>query len=165
MKYIPLTQGKFAIVDDEDYDYLMQWKWCAAKDKNTFYAIRRIRHKLKVKQQTIRMHRLLLGAQKGNWCDHVDSNGLNNRRYNIRICTPSENAQNKRLSSQNKSGFKGVCWNKKAKKWQTKIRIGGKQRTIGYYFCLVKAAKAYDAQARKAFGIFARTNFAEGDNL
>ncbi len=166
MKRIPLTQGKFALVDNGDYGYLKRWKWCAVKDPrtNTYYAMTKVRYFAGDKQHIIMMHRLLLEAKDGDWCDHKNTNGLDNTRGNIRICTPAQNAQNRRISSQNTSGYKGVCWNKARRKWQSKIGVAGKQETVGYFSCLIKAAKAYDARAIELFGEFARPNFPERRN-
>ncbi|KKM14674.1 hypothetical protein LCGC14_1703720, partial [marine sediment metagenome] len=92
MKRIPLTQGKFAIVDDDIFDYLSQWKWYAQKDRNTFYALRNV--VVKGKAKTIRMHRQILNSKKGQQTDHLNGNGLDNRRCNLRICTRSQQAMN-----------------------------------------------------------------------
>jgi hypothetical protein len=99
-KSIPLTQGKIAIVDDEDYDWLCQYKWHAIfHDK--WYAATGKKH--------ILMHRILLGiTDKTIWGDHKDGDGLNNVRKNIRVTTPLQNGQNKKKFRTNKSGYRGV---------------------------------------------------------
>lgn len=98
MKLIPLTQGKFAQVDDEDYDYLMQWKWYTKKGRNTFYAVRSIFTRTKEGKKSskrVYMHRDLLNIQDSNiLVDHIDCNGLNNQSNNIRECTMKQNQAN-----------------------------------------------------------------------
>ena len=151
MKRIKLTQGKYAMVDDSDYNYLMQWKWYASGHHGKFYA-RRGTH-------SIRMHRVILPPGKGFEIDHIDRNGLNNQRNNLRLCTRAQNQANVGLSKNNKSGFKGVYWLKASNKWAAEIKVNRKNILIGQYFCIVKAAKAYDAAAEEYFGEFAYTNF------
>ena len=152
MKRIPLTQGKEALVDDEDFEWLSQWKWCAAKDKKTFYAKRR------AKGQTILMHRELIGAKPGEQVDHRDGNGLNNQDTNTRICTHRENNLNRRPNN-NTSGFKGVSWCKGRKKWVSQIKVLGYAFTLGRFLTREEAARAYDSAVRKYFGEFAHLNF------
>lgn len=127
MKLIPLTQGKFAKVDDEDFEFLSQWKWRAHRDFGTFYA----------RTTGIRMHRLLTKAPKGSVVDHRDGDGLNNQKSNLWIPAGSgahENALNRRgLSKNNKSGISGVSWNKREEKWKAQVVFKGKYITVGYY--------------------------------
>src|SRR5690348_11276017 len=107
MKKIKLTQGKYALVDDADFEYLNQWKWQAKKCSDTlFYAHRTQRYGLRSenKKHHFKMHKLILKSPKGFEIDHEDGNGLNNQRKNLRICTHSQNGMNKKLKS------KGVSW-------------------------------------------------------
>jgi len=125
MKRIPLTQGKYALVDDEDYMLVSQYKWYAHKERNTWYACCDIYFTPKYKK-CLRMHRLILGL---GWFDkrqgdHVDHNGLNNRRFNLRICTHQQNLQNRK-------GVKGVYYHKKA--WMAIIGINGKSVYLGRF--------------------------------
>lgn len=115
MKRIPLTQGKVALVSDEDYEYLMQWKWYARRAGKTFYAGRHVR--LKLKQKVFHMHRVIaerLGILEAP--DHKDRNGLNNQRSNLRAATISQNKANRGRNKNNTSGYKGVYWDKERKK-------------------------------------------------
>lgn len=108
MKRITLTQGKFTLVDDADYDWLMQWSWFAQKGRSTYYAVRTTSH-VDGKQYSVAMHRELLGLRMGDgiFSDHCDGNGLNNRRFNLRTCSNSENRRNSLIQSNNTSGYKG----------------------------------------------------------
>ncbi len=159
VKHIPLTQGKFAIVDDEDYDYLMQWKWFAAKDKNTYYAKRNqvvAEIKFGEKRTTLSMHRIIMKTPIGMEVDHRDHNGINNRKKNMRNCSHMHNLQNK-ISIIGTSQYKGVY--KRGCKWIAAIRHNRKIRHIGIYLSEETAAKAYDEKAVECFGAFAHTNF------
>lgn len=158
MKQIPLSQGKFAIVDDEDYDFLMQWKWCATKMGKTFYAVRNIYPN--GRQTSLLMHRLILNLTDTKiLCDHRDMNGLNNQKSNIRPCTKSENQRNVKKRTHNRSGYKGVTWNEATKKWRAQIGVNGKVLYLGTFISIINAALSYDAAAKKYFGEFAKLNF------
>ncbi len=158
MKKIPLTHGKFALVDDEDYDWLMQWKWCAWVHRKTWYAIRTI-HTVGRLTRTVRMHREILKVPDGVLVDHRNHNGLHNYRSTIRPCTVQQNNHNRRIASNNTSGFKGVSWKAEKRKWVSHITVGGTTFYLGSFHCIVKAAKAYDTAAKEKFRDFARLNF------
>ncbi len=160
MKRIPLTQGKYALVDDEDYERLMAMgKWFAIKHHSgSFYAGRRSSDK---SSQTIKyMHRFILGLNDANvLVDHIDGNGLNNVRKNIRACTSGENTKNQKLRKNNSSGFKGVYWDKPAGKWRVQIKGKWNKRIhLGYFYCRIEAARAYNAAAIIHHCEFARLN-------
>lgn len=157
-KQIPLTQGKFAIVDDKNYEWLNQWKWHAAKRGCTFYAERVTSRRLG-KQKSISMHREILNVSKGQEADHINHNGLDNRELNLRIVTRTQNMQNRRLLTRGTSPYKGVCWNKRARKWYGCIQSNGKWIYLGTYDNEIEAAKTYDRKAKELFGEFAQTNF------
>jgi hypothetical protein len=157
MKEIQLTQGRVALVDDADYEYLSQWKWKAYKDRYTWYARRGIRVGFVIK--TIHMHRLITNAPDGLFVDHINGDGLDNRRGNLRVCTKSENGFNRGKNSNNTTGYKGVTTNKG--KYRAQIRIDGKMCGLGRYTDPVEAAKAYDRAAKKHYGEFAKLNFPE----
>ena len=152
-KLIPLTQGKFAIVDAEDFDQLSQYKWQAKKDKTTFYAVR------SEKGTTIKMHRQILNAPKGLCCDHKNHNGLDNRRSNLRLCTNAQNQYNQRPRNSGSSRYKGVCRQRGRKRWQAEIGFEGRLIHIGCYDYEIDAAIAYDDMAVELFGEFACLNF------
>lgn len=157
MKEIQLTQGKVALVDDEDFDYLNQFKWHASKLSGKFYAQRhaKLSNPNNIK---ILMHRDVMKPKKGFVIDHVDGNTLNNQKNNLRICTHAENMRNSKIPINNTSGFKGVYWNKENEKWTAFIRFNNKRFHLGLFFELKDAAKAYNEGAIKYFGKFANLN-------
>lgn len=157
MKEIPLTQGKIAIVDDEDYQGLSQYKWCAAKLHGIFYAVRAVRGENK---KHILMHREILGLTKGDGkqTDHHNHNSLDNRKCNIRICSNRQNQQN-RHKKRGCSQYKGVSWYKRDKKWFAQIKVNSQKIHLGCFNNQIDAAKAYDKKAKELFGEFACTNF------
>ena len=158
MKRIPLTQGKFAIVDDVDFDWLNQYKWYSHIDrsKNIFYVNRGRRWGKRM--ITILMHRLIMNPIKGMFIDHINGNGLDNRRSNLRICTRSQNGMNRKMQNNNTSGYKGVIWSKSAKKWQVQIIFNKKRIHLGYFKIKKEGALAYNEASLKYFGKFAYIN-------
>lgn len=161
MKRIKLTQGQVALVDDADYDWLTQYKWCAYKHRSgNFYSIRASSRK-DGKQYTIMMHRQILGLKKGDkrQGDHRDHNTLDNRRNNLRICTGQQNQLNQKSHPNTTSRFKGVSWSKSCKKWIVHIRIKGKLKHLGYFISEIEAALMYDKAAEKYYKEFAYLNF------
>lgn len=154
-KEIPLTQGFVALVDDADYDRVIAaGKWSAFVRKHTTYGKRKIR--VGGQRQGVLMHTYITG-----WplVDHIDGNGLDNRRANLRPATSSENSQNRRMRSDNTSGLKGVSLIRG--RWRARIYLDGAQCHLGYFPTPEEAALAYDAAAIKHFGEFARLNFPE----
>lgn len=154
-KQILLTQGKYTLVDDDVFEYLNQFKWFASKGGQTFYAARNIGRP----QKRELIHRVITGAPNSMWVDHIDGNGLNNQKSNLRLATSSQNAKNRRKGIDNKSGYKGVSWQVRDKKWQAYITVSGERIHLGYFGNPVEAAYAYDQAAIKYHGEFASLNF------
>ena len=152
-----IHKGKFvALVDDEDFDWLNQYCWSIQieNSNNTFYARRSI-HKSKNKQTTQRMHSLILGIDGG---DHIDRNGLNNQRSNLRISSHQQNMMNRDSQRKSSSKFKGVSWSKVDKKWRSRIMFNNKSIFLGDFISEVEAANTYDIKAKELFGEFAHLN-------
>lgn len=150
MKQIPLTKGKFALVDDEDFEWLNKYKW--------YYCLgyaKRATHKPK---KGFLMHREILNTPPKLLTDHIDGNKLNNQRNNLRICTQAENLQNSPKRKTNKSGYKGVCWFKPQQTWKTEITHNRKQIFLGYFKTKEEAALAYNNAAIKLHNKFANLN-------
>ena len=153
-KRIKLWWGKWAIVDAEDYGRLSKYKWCAVDGGRSWYA------KTFGRDGTVlSMHRMVLDAPKGLIVDHIDHNGLNNRRSNLRLCTRKQNNYNKRPRKGCSSKYKGVSFCKKRNRFRVFINYNKKQYYIGVFKDEIEAAKAYDRKAREFFGEFAYLNF------
>jgi hypothetical protein len=156
MKKLKLSQGKVALVDDEDYEWLNQWKWFAHKDCNTYYAGRS--EKINGSRKQIWMHRAIMNTPVGLEVDHIDHNGLNNQRSNLRNCTQSQNHMNQ--SNMGKSKYKGVSFftKKKYKQVRANICVCGSPIYLGSFLTEEEAALAYNEAAKKYFGEFALLN-------
>lgn len=154
MKTIELTQGKFALVDDEDFEELSKHKWHYVHG----YAIRTVGRSPSM--ETIAMHRQIMKAPKGTIVDHKDLNPLNNMRSNLRFATHQDNVHNsKKYSHGVTSKYKGVSWDSHRNMWRSTIVFNEKQIFIGRFDSEIKAAEAYDSKATELFKEFARTNF------
>ena len=151
MKKILLSQGKYALVDDEDFLFLSRWKWCVSMMKAGPYAVRR-----KPGGGTLLMHRIVVGAQKGLDVDHRNGNTLDNRRSNLRLCTHAENIRNRtKKNSNNTSGIPGVYYHAPTKKWCARLKIDGKQLYLGLFFSKSKAAQVRKKAEIEHFGAYA----------
>ncbi|MCK4958549.1 MAG: HNH endonuclease, partial [Planctomycetes bacterium] len=159
VRRIPLTRGRFAIVDAEDYARLSRYNWYAKGGPHTFYAVRRGMRN--TEKRTVFMHRVITDAPGGLVVDHIDHNGINNCKSNLRVCTAAENNRNTRGRSDSKSRYKGVNWGNRDRKYSARICCNGKRITVGHFDDEVKAAKAYDKKAKELFGEFAYLNFPE----
>ena len=160
MKWIPLTKGKEALVDDEEYEYLMQWKWHAAKSGR--YAARARADSDGPGPHLIYMH-LVVAARSGlsGVIDHRNRQPLDNRRKNLRSATQKRNVQNSRMHRDNIAGFKGVSQAKRPGWWRARIWTGNREESLGEYYGEVgkiEAARAYNEAALKYFGEFAHVN-------
>ena len=159
MKFIYLTQGQVAKVDDADFVWLNQWKWHAHYKKHSgkYYATRFIRVDGKI--QRIVMHRLILGITDPKVeGDHRDLDTLNNQRYNLRVATSSQNKANVGKRKDNTSGFKGVYKHggKRKKCWVARVKKDGKHQWSGYFYTAKEAGEAYKKKVIELFGEFAR---------
>ena len=152
MKLIQLTQGQFAMVDDEDFEELNQFKWYANSSNKYFRAIRNIR--INGKYTTVKLHRVIMSAQKGDIIDHIDGDTLNNQRSNLRFCTNSQNQHNSKIRSNNKSGFKGVHLSRKG--FRAEIRLNGKVIYLGRRSTAEEAHELYKEASEKYHGDFGR---------
>jgi hypothetical protein len=152
VRYIPLTMGKFAIVDAADYEWLNQWNWCTFFDpkRNSYYAERRNGNKRQF------MHRLIAGEEHRH-VDHKNNNGLDNRRDNVRGCTISQNFANRAPQKNNRSGYKGIYPN--GNNWGAKIKVNGENIYLGTRKTKEESARLYDTAAIRYFGEFAQLNF------
>lgn len=150
MKYIQLQTDSRAIVDDLDFELVSKYHW---HEDSKGYVVHSTSRKLG-KQTKIRLHSLVMGAQKGQIVDHKDGNKLDNRRTNLRFATTAQNIANSRRHCTNKSGYKGVCWHSRDKIWAAFI----KGKHLGYFNTAKEGALAYNEAALKLFGEFARLN-------
>jgi hypothetical protein len=152
---IPLTQGKVALIDDLDFELISEFKWCTSKKGNVWYALRGV--KLGTNRWTTQhMHTLITGW---NHVDHIDGNGLNNQRFNLRKSNQRLNNLNQH-SNWGKSKYKGVCWLNREQKWHVRIRLpNGIRKHIGYFDDEELAAKAYDEAIYGVYGNLVRLNF------
>ncbi len=156
--WIPLTKGHFVLVDEEDYPVYSQFNWSASVLPRTVYAYLRRNHE--GKSRILFLHRVITGAPHGMQVDHINGNGLDCRRSNLRVCTVRANHQNIRKTVVSTSSqYKGVSWDKCRSKWLAKVKAGGRYFNVGRFDDEEDAARAYDTKARDLFGEFARLNF------
>ena len=139
MKEIKLSQGLFALVDDDDYEELNQYKWYADKGCNTYYVVRNDYSNGQHKR--IKIHRAIMGTPKGLCTDHKNGNGLDNRKENLRIVSTRQNCQNKHIKKS--SQYVGVYWYKSQNRWVARIEINKKRKIIGGFKNELDAYNAY----------------------
>lgn len=147
-KKVPLTNGQFAIVDDEDFERVSQYNWHGAENNGSthIYAATKLR-----------MHRLIVDAPPGTMVDHINGDTLDNRRCNLRICTNAQNQQNTQ-SRGGSSRYKGVSFNKKYGKWLGAFMFEGRHYYCGYWETEDDAARAVDKKRGEVCGDFASKN-------
>jgi hypothetical protein len=148
MKVVPVAGGHEALVDDEDYELVAQHRWRLAKGG---YA-RTWMPMIRGRRASVSMHRLLVPAQV---VDHVNGNGLDNRRGNLRPATPAENARNRRKLCAATSQYRGVSWNERRGAWKSSVYHAGRRYFLGYFTNELDAAEAYQEKAKELFGEFA----------
>ena len=147
-KEIPLTQGQFAIVDAEDYERLMRFKWAAHWEP-------KIRSYIAVSSKSKKMSRVVMGIDDPKiHVDHISHNTLDNRKENLRLANHAQNQWNKGLKSTNKSGYTGVSWDKSKNKWRATIQANKKWKQLGRFDNMIDAVEAYQRAAKKLFGSF-----------
>lgn len=152
--YISLTNGYVTVVNQDDLPILDGMRFHAEDGKFPLvYAVSRSKGK-----DLLRMHRILIGAKKGQKVDHIDGNGLNNRRSNLRFATSQQNGRNCRKPINNTSGYKGVTWNKRGRKWVAQIMFCKKKIGLGRYKTATSAYAAYCIASALLHGEFGRTN-------
>lgn len=155
VKTIKLTQGQVALVDDEDYDYLNQHKWCAhyAPNIKNYYGERRSKKTENKQQGTIKMHRFIVEhilnreLKSNEIIDHINHNTLDNTRNNLRIVSARQNAQNRK--NKGISNYPGVVWVDQCKKWKARFTLNNKEIHLGHFDNEKDAAKAYEKACRK----------------
>lgn len=167
MKKIKLTRGKYAIVDDEDYEELVKHKWYAVMGKSgNFYAKRDYRIKERVNVKSCLMHRHIAKCPRNMSVDHANGDGLDNRKSNLRVCTVQENNWNMRVQTKNKhSKYKGVTFCSYTKKFKAYYSMNDRQIYIGRFEDERSAGLAYNNAVKIAFGEFARLNIIEKEKV
>lgn len=144
MKMIPLTRGQHAIVDEEDYANLIGWNWYAEKSENTYYAVRTFH--IDGKKVNMRMHRVVNNTPDGLFTDHINGNGIDNRKCNLRAVTHQDNMINCARWKAGSSKYRGVSWHKHSKKWYAQITVDYKNLYIGAFATEYDAHIAYEAK-------------------
>ena len=155
MKRIPLTKDHYAIVDDDDYPELIRYRWHL---QSRGYAARNSRKGERDKRTLILMHVQIMRPRRGQLCDHVNHNRLDNRRVNLRRCNHSENQYNRKVGLNSTSGYKGVGFSKIFGVWRAHIVVRGRTIFGGSFGTAKEAAVAYNKLAKKHHGRFARLN-------
>jgi len=165
-RLIRMAQPRYAKVDPADYKWLREYEWIAVKVAHNFYAVRqvKVRGTKGTRLSMMYMHRELIEVADGLRVDHINHNGMDNRRTNLRAVTHSQNMWHRRKHSiTTQSKYKGVCWDKKSHKWRASIKFERKKIYLGCFKSEIEAAKAYDRAAKKYHGEFASLNFPQSE--
>lgn len=150
-------KGYKILIDIEDIPIFEKYNWYVnSADKIRYYVVAKVYNNGKVKN--IKLHRIIMNAPTNLYIDHINGNGLDNRRCNLRLCTNQQNQGNSRKRKKTSSIFKGVSWQKDKKKWRATITFNAKQLFLGLYNNEILAANAYDTKALELFGEFAYLN-------
>jgi len=158
MKEIKLSKGLVALVDDEDFEELSKYNWYACFNRIKYYARRH--QMINGKKTKVYMHRQILGLTNPKiFADHIDGDGLNNQKHNLRAASNSQNLANVNKRKGTSSKYKGVNYRKATGKWQVHIQHQGKLHFVGTFDNEIDGAKAYDKKATELFGEFAKLNF------
>lgn len=144
------------LIDSEDYELISKYKWHVHKWRYVFYV--QAWTNINGKGKTLLMHKLILGAKRKEIVDHIDGNGLNNQKTNLRICTNTQNCWNQRIAKNNTTGFKGVTFVKATKRYRARIRVNSKLILVGDFKTAQEAGEAYNWAALNHYGDFARLN-------
>jgi hypothetical protein len=152
LAYVPLTKGYEAVIDVEDAHLVEGFNWWASVGVRTVYARRT--NFSDIPRQSEKMHRVIMACPEDKVVDHIDGDGLNNRRSNMRIVSRAENTCNRRITLKSTSGFKGVSADKGS--WRAQISVGGKQRRLGHFATPEEAHAAYCAASAALHGEFGR---------
>ncbi len=159
--YVTLTKGYVAVVDSEDATLAAGWNWSAHVSKRKDGSVRSVyatrnRRLPGGGQEHVFLHRVIMGAPHGVDIDHRDCDGLNNRRYNLRLATKAQNCQNQSLRADNSSGARGVSWHKQCGKWHATIQASGRRQSLGLFDRFEDASVAYALASQQKHGEFGR---------
>ena len=155
IKLIPLTKGKFAVVDAHNFERLNQWKWRFSSD----YAVRWAPREAGKPRALLFMHKVILGIGPDQTGDHISGDRLLNTEENLRKCVEGQNLKNRRRPKNNSSGFKGASWERESKRWRLKFVCDGKLLFNRRFKTAEAAGRKYDELAKLHYGPFARLNF------
>ena len=156
LAYITLTKGYVAVVDAEDAHLVACDNWQAKERGSRTYACRS--QWCGGHYEERKMHRVIIGASGDHSVDHIDGDGLNNRRSNLRLASNLQNSWNQSTAKNNASGYRGVDFDKATSRWRARIQCNGKSHWLGFHSTAVDAKAAYDAAAMTLYGEFARLN-------